>query len=71
MTLMKKTNMTNTILNKLKSRGITIMNSYKIRSKKTHINKIIKELKIKAKHYNIFNRALNASEDITKVDFII
>jgi hypothetical protein len=71
MTLIEKMNVTNTILDKLKSRGITIMNSYETRSKKTHINEIIKELKTKAKHHNVFNRALNTNEDIMKVDFII
>jgi hypothetical protein len=71
MTLMKKMNMTNIILNKLKSRSIIIMNSYETRSKKAYINEIIKELKTKVKHYNVFNRALNANEDIVKVDFAI
>jgi hypothetical protein len=71
MTLIKKMNITNIILDKLKSKGITIMNSCGTGSKKTHINEIVKELKTEAKHHDVFNRALNASEDTTEVDFAI
>jgi hypothetical protein len=71
MTLMKKMNVTNTILNKLKSRGITIINSYETRSKKIHINEIVEELKTEVKHHNVFNKALNVNEDIAEVDFAI
>jgi hypothetical protein len=71
MTLVEKTNVTNTILDKLESRGIAITDSCGTGSKKAHINEIVEELKTEAKHRDVFNRALNAGEDTAEVDFAI
>lgn len=64
----EKTQVTPTILTKLKNRGITASELCGSDSKKAQIDEIIEELKTETKHQALFNRAKNAGEDLVEVN---
>lgn len=67
----EKASVTNTILNKLSSRGIVASEKCESDSTRAHIDQIVKELKTEAKHHALINRAQNAGEGVEQVDYAL